>query len=93
MMESLSLYPLRIGESKNNMDLLCHSYKLQINVLLSDYITSSLWDSKHLQISPKKLTICFSGTACVTVNPHTKYFYCISNIHIEKLSIHRELSV
>ena len=47
------------------------------------------------ELGPKKLIrpICFSGTARVTINPPIKNFYCISSIHIEKSSMHHELSV
>ena len=41
----------------------------------------------------KKLIICFSGTARVTLNPRIKIFYCIPTNKCEKLLPHRELSV
>ena len=47
----------------------------------------------NLILGHKMLNICFSGTVRITFNPRIKKFYCISTVHIEKSSIHRELSV
>ena len=49
-----------------------------------------LYEPGLLTVRPKKLMICFSGIACVTLIPRSKNFYSISSIHIGNLLIHCE---
>ena len=61
--------------------------------LTTGYLTPDLCRAKKALLGQKKLIICFSGTARVTFNPPAQKIFIISSIHIEKMSIHRELSV
>ena len=45
------------------------------------------------QIRPKKLIICFSGTAHISFNPHIQNFYYIPTNKCKKSSTQHELSV
>ena len=53
----------------------------------------TLTNKKYISIARHKKLLCFSGIAHITFNPRMRICHCISSIHIEKLSIHRKLSV